>query len=89
MTFSVTVMEIKQKKNENRYTGFYPGFIVWGREVPSVRGAGASWRGPGAPPPPAPSRFLQMNVRLDAIWCILRHDFAKCYSVCTGFVACG
>ena len=32
------------------------------------------------PPPPAPSRFLQMNVRWDAIWCILRHDFAKCYS---------
>ena len=29
----------------------------------------------------APSRiFLKMNMRCDAIWCILRHNFEKCYN---------
>ena len=30
-----------------------------------------------------------MNMRLDAIWCILRHNFEKCSSVCTDLVASG
>ena len=30
-----------------------------------------------------------MNMRRNAIWCILRHNFEKCYSVCTDLVASG
>ena len=30
-----------------------------------------------------------MNMRRDAIWCILRQNFEKCYSVCTDLVASG
>ena len=34
----------------------------------------------GGTPPPPPSSFFQMNMSWDAIWCILRHNFEKCYS---------
>ena len=33
--------------------------------------------------------ILEMNMRWDAIWCVLRHNFEKCYSVCTELVASG
>ena len=31
----------------------------------------------------ASQKFVGMNMRWDAIWCILRHNFEKCYTVCT------
>ena len=38
----------------------------------------------------APSRkVFEMNMRWDAIWCILKHNFEKCYRVCTDLVASG
>ena len=36
-----------------------------------------------------PGNFCEMNMRWNAIWCILRHNFGKCYSVCTDLVASG
>ena len=32
---------------------------------------------------------LEMNMCWNAIWCILRHNFEKCHSVCTNLVASG
>ena len=59
----------------NPLSGFYIGFILWGkRPATSVLG------GLGACPP---RKFFEMNMRWDAICCILRQDFEKCYSVCT------
>ena len=29
---------------------------------------------------PRASSFFEMNMRREAIWCILRHNFEKCYS---------
>ena len=37
----------------------------------------------------APRKFFEMNMCRDAIWCILRQNFEKCYSVCTDLVASG
>ena len=42
----------------------------------------------GHAPPPPPTLF-EMNMHWDAIWCILRLNFAKCYSVCTNLVMFG
>ena len=38
-----------------------------------------------------PRKFFGMNMRWDAIWCILRmtHNFEKCYSVCNDLVVSG
>ena len=36
-----------------------------------------------------PGNVFEMNMRRDAIWCILRHNFEKCSSVCTDLVASG
>ena len=36
-----------------------------------------------------PGNFFEMNMRCDAIWCILRLNFEKWYSVCTDLVASG
>ena len=44
-------------------------------------------RGSGGIPPPG--NFVEKNMRGDKIWCILRHNFEKCYSVCTDLVASG
>ena len=56
------------------------GFIFWAR----------------SPQWPTATRFLggspeilEMNMRWDAIWCVLRHNFEKCYSVYTELVASG
>jgi len=37
----------------------------------------------------APRKLFEMNMHWDTIWCILRHNFAKCYSVCTNLVMSG
>ena len=50
-------------------------WVTEGQELPS-----GVWRR-------APRKFFEMNMREGAIWCILRHNFEKCYSVCTDFVA--
>ena len=34
-------------------------------------------------------KFFEMKMRWDAIWCILRRNFEKCYSVCTDLVTSG
>ena len=34
-------------------------------------------------------KFLEMNMCRDAIWCVLRHNFEKRYSLCTDLVASG
>ena len=58
-------------------SGFYLGFILWGRspECPSAR----SFIG-GSRVMLPPQKFLKMNMRWDAIWCNLRHNFEKSYS---------
>ena len=38
---------------------------------------------------PPNRKFLEMNMRWDAIWCISRHNFEKCYSVFTNLVTSG
>ena len=53
--------------------GSYLGFIVWGRSPESPR---VSWRNPGAF---LPRKFFEMDMRWDPIWCILKHNFEKCY----------
>ena len=62
----------------NPLPGFYLGFIVWGRspEWPKA----TSFLG---------GSFFEMKMPWDAIWCILRHNFEKYYSVCTDLVASG
>ena len=37
----------------------------------------------------SPRKCFEINMRWDAIWCILRHNFEKCYSVRTDLVASG
>ena len=37
----------------------------------------------------APWKFFQMNMRWDAIWCILRHNLEKCCSLCTSLAVSG
>ena len=62
--------------NEVMSTGFYLGFIVWGwspewpKAMSFLGGAGGL----------LPRKFLEMNMRWDGIWCILRPNFEKCYS---------
>ena len=65
--------------------GFFLGFIVRGRspEWPKVT---SFLRGSGGMPP---RKFFKMNMHWDAIWCISRHNFEKCYSVFTDLVASG
>ena len=58
-------------------TGFYLGFIIILGELP--RG------GLGA----CPQFFFKMNMHWGAIRCILRHNFEKCYSVCTDLIPSG
>ena len=36
-----------------------------------------------------PWKFFEMNMRWDAIWCILRHNFEKCCSLCTALAVSG
>ena len=61
------------------------GFIVWGRR-PEWPKATTLKAGSGGMPP---RKFFEMNMRWDAIWCILKHKFEKCYRVCTDLVASG
>ena len=61
------------------------GFIVWGRR-PEWPKATSLKAGSGGMPP---RKFFEMNMRWDAIWCILKHKFEKCYRVCTDLVASG
>ena len=37
----------------------------------------------------ASPEFFETNMRSDAIWYILRHNFEKCSSVCTDLFASG
>ena len=37
----------------------------------------------------APRKVFEMYVPWDAIWCILKHNFEKCYRACTDLVASG
>ena len=61
--------------------------LSFGGEVLSGRRRQASSKGLHPAPPPPPRNFFEMNMHWDAIWCILRHNFEKCYSVCTNLVA--
>ena len=54
--------------------GFYLGFIVWGRS-PEWRKATGFLGGSGGM---LPLKCFEMNMRCDAIWCILRPNFEKC-----------
>ena len=62
---------IRYQSAINLLSGFYLGFILWGRrsewpKATSVLG------GSGCMPP---RKFFEMHMRWDAIWCILRHNF--------------
>ena len=49
-----------------------------------------SWGAEGDKPPRGvrpPPVIFEMNMHWGAIWCILRHNFEKCYSVFTNLVA--
>ena len=63
-------------------SGFYLGFIFWGR--------GPDWPKAtsflGRSRDKHPREFFEMNMHWDAIWCILRHNFEKCYTVCNDLV---
>ena len=63
-------------QREAEEPGLYLGFIIWGRR-PDWPKATSLLEGSAPPHPPPP----------DEIWCILRHNFEKCYSVCTNLVA--
>ena len=67
-------------------------FFLWGGRVLSrIYHLGEkSWVAESDKPPRgvrSPRKFFEMNMHWDAIWCILRHNFEKCYSVCTNLVA--
>ena len=66
--------------SEYSQPGFYLGFIVWGRRPEWAKAK--SFLG-------GPRTFFEMSMRWDAVWCILRLNFEKCYSVCTDFVTSG
>ena len=36
-----------------------------------------------------PGNFVEKNMPGDKIWCILRHNYEKCYGVCPELVASG
>ena len=69
---------------DGSWPGFYLGFMVWRSpewpKATSFLGRFTSM---------LPRKFLEMSMPWDAIWCILRHNFEKCYSVCTDLVASG
>ena len=66
--------------------GFYLGFIVWRKRSPEWP---KEMSFPGGPAGMPPQKLFEMNMRWDAIWCILRLNFAKCYSVCTNLIMSG
>ena len=66
--------------------GSYLGFIVWRQRSPEWPKAMSF---PGGPAGMPPQKRFEMNMRWDAIWCILRLNFAKCYSVCTNLIMSG
>ena len=61
-------------RDENSLSGFYLGFIVWGRS-PEWPMASSFLGGSGGM---LPRKFFEMKMRWDAIWCILRLNFEKC-----------
>ena len=61
------------------FTGLYPGFIVWGRSPEWPKATSFLRWSRGMPLP----KIFEMNMCWDAIWCILRHNFEKYYSVCS------
>ena len=63
-------------------SGFYLGFIVWGRS-PEWAKATSFLGGPRAY---HPGNFLKWICADMQIFCILRHNFEKWYSVCTDLV---
>ena len=58
------------------HSGFYVGFIVWG-SLSYLGGSGGM----------LPRILFWIDMRWDAIWCILRHNFKKCYNMRTDLVA--
>ena len=73
---------LTERCNFHNFTGFYLGFIFWGRS-PEWPKATSLLGGSGGKPP---QKFFKMNMHWDAFWCILRHIFEKCYSVCNDLV---
>ena len=80
-----TIQEKFQVTSKPSLIGFYLGFIVSGRSPKWLKATSflGGIRGH------APRKVFEMNMRWDAIWCILRHNFEKWYSVCTDLVASG
>ena len=63
---------------------FYLGFIFWGRSPEWLKATSfLGFQGQD------PQKFFEMNLCWDIIWCILRHNFEKCYSVCNDLVVSG
>ena len=73
---------LTERCNFHNLTGFYLGFIFWGRS-PEWPKATSFLGGSGGKPP---QKFFEMDMHWDAFWCILRHIFEKCYSVCNDLV---
>ena len=84
----VTRLSVKSHSDghlwDGSWPGFYLGFMIWrSPEWPKA----SSFLGGFTSK--LPRKFLEMSMPWDAIWCILRHNFEKCYSVCTDLVASG
>ena len=62
--------------HNHQYSGFYLGFIIWGRG-PEWPKATSFLGGSGGM---LLRKFFEMNMRWDTIWCILRPNFEKCYN---------
>ena len=89
VNFRLTIYQIG-KANWNKAvpdtkSGFYLGFTVWGRRREWPKAMSFLGGSKGMPP----RKFFEMNMCWDAVWCILRHNFEKCYSVCTALAASG
>ena len=63
-------------------SGFYLRFIFWGRSPDWPKATIFL----GGSRDKHPREFFEMDMHWDAICCILRHNFEKCYAVCDDLV---
>ena len=68
------LLSVRYSLSNWQWSGFYVGFIVWGWSPQWPKATSfLGWSGGMLP-----RKFFEMNMRWDAIWCILRPNFEKC-----------